>query len=232
MKRDSSPSPLPATVKARLLVVDDEPSARSGLEKLLSSEGYRVWGAADGHAALERIDEVAPDVVITDLKMPGMDGLELLDRIRARDLRLPVLVRRCSSPARAAPARSSSRARSTSARQRAPRRARSSRSTAARSPRPARERALRPRARRLHRRPRARGRFERPRRHALPRRDRRDAARHAGEAPARAPGAQFERVGGPARASGRRAHRRRDQPRPRRGGRAGASARTSTTAST
>jgi two-component system response regulator HydG len=92
MKRDSSPSPLPATVKARLLVVDDEPSARSGLEKLLSSEGYRVWGAADGHAALERIDEVAPDVVITDLKMPGMDGLELLDRIRARDLRLPVLV--------------------------------------------------------------------------------------------------------------------------------------------
>jgi DNA-binding NtrC family response regulator len=92
MKRDSTPSPQPATVKARLLVVDDEPSARTGLEKLLTSEGYRVWGASDGHAALERIDEVAPDVVITDLKMPGMDGLELLDRIRARDLRVPVLV--------------------------------------------------------------------------------------------------------------------------------------------
>ncbi|MFO0713850.1 MAG: sigma-54 dependent transcriptional regulator [Sandaracinus sp.] len=79
-------------MKARLLVVDDEPSARTGLEKLLASEGYRVWGAANGESALERIDEIAPDVVITDLKMPGMDGLELLDRIRARDLRLPVIM--------------------------------------------------------------------------------------------------------------------------------------------
>ncbi len=93
MKRDSTPSPVQHTTsKARLLVVDDEPSARTGLEKLLTSEGYRVWGAADGHAALERIDEVAPDVVITDLKMPGMDGLELLERIRVRDLRMPVLM--------------------------------------------------------------------------------------------------------------------------------------------
>jgi two-component system response regulator HydG len=74
------------------LVVDDEPSARTGLEKLLTSEGYRVWGAANGEAALERVDEIAPDVVITDLKMPGMDGLELLDRLRARDHALPVIV--------------------------------------------------------------------------------------------------------------------------------------------
>jgi two-component system response regulator HydG len=95
MKRDSTPSPETpgqAPAKARLLVVDDEPSARTGLEKLLASEGYRVWGAANGEAALERVDEVAPDVVITDLKMPGMDGLELLDRLRARDHTLPVLV--------------------------------------------------------------------------------------------------------------------------------------------
>jgi len=96
MKRDSAPSPSPADpaspVKARLLVVDDEPSARTGLQRLLASEGYRVWGAADGEAALEKVDEVAPDVVITDLKMPGMDGLELLERLRTRDQRLPVLV--------------------------------------------------------------------------------------------------------------------------------------------
>ncbi|GAB4196545.1 MAG: sigma-54 dependent transcriptional regulator [Sandaracinaceae bacterium] len=99
MKRDASPSPQPnaggpsqSAAKARLLVVDDEPSARTGLEKLLTSEGYRVWGAANGEAALERVDEVAPDVVITDLKMPGMDGIELLDRLRARDHSLPVIV--------------------------------------------------------------------------------------------------------------------------------------------
>lgn len=93
MKRESSPSlPRIQSAKPRLLVVDDEPSARTGLEKLLGSEGYRVWGASDGSAALERIDDVAPDVVITDLKMPGMDGLELIDRIRARDLRTPIVV--------------------------------------------------------------------------------------------------------------------------------------------
>lgn len=78
--------------KARVLVVDDEPSARTGLEKLLAAEGYRVESAEDGLAALDKVDETAPDVVVTDLKMPGMDGLELLDRLRARDPRLPVIV--------------------------------------------------------------------------------------------------------------------------------------------
>ena len=63
--------------KGRVLVVDDEPSARAGLEKLLTQEGYRVELAEDGAQALERATESAPDVVVTDLKMPKMDGLEL-----------------------------------------------------------------------------------------------------------------------------------------------------------
>ena len=78
--------------KGRLLVVDDEPSARSGLEKLLRQEGYLVDAAADGPSALEIAADRPPDVVITDLKMPGMDGVELLTRLHEQDADLPVLV--------------------------------------------------------------------------------------------------------------------------------------------
>ncbi len=95
MTREPAAPRTPATetrTKARVLVVDDEPSARSGLEKLLASEGYRVWGAENGRAALDRVDDVAPDVVVTDLKMPEMDGLGLLERLRARDTPMPVIV--------------------------------------------------------------------------------------------------------------------------------------------
>ncbi len=78
--------------KARVLVVDDEPSARSGLEKLLRQEGYTVDIAADGAAALARFAEAPADVVVTDLKMPRMDGIELLTQLRLQDPDLPVIV--------------------------------------------------------------------------------------------------------------------------------------------
>ncbi len=76
----------------RLLVVDDEPSARAGLEKLLKQEGYVVDVARDGVEALERFAESAADVVVTDLKMPRMDGIELLQKLRAQDENVPVIV--------------------------------------------------------------------------------------------------------------------------------------------
>jgi two-component system response regulator HydG len=78
--------------KVRVLVVDDEDGARSGLEKLLRLEGYEVASAADGVQALERAAEQSPDVVVTDLKMPRMDGLELMGRLRVQYPGLPVLV--------------------------------------------------------------------------------------------------------------------------------------------
>ena len=81
-----------AKAKARVLVVDDEPSARSGLEKLLRQEGYDVDVAPDGATALAIAAEHPPDVAVTDLKMPGMDGVELLSRLRRQDAELPVLV--------------------------------------------------------------------------------------------------------------------------------------------
>ncbi len=78
--------------KARILVVDDEASARSGLEKLLKQSGYEVRSAADGVLALEVAAESAPDVVVTDLKMPNMDGMTLLSKLREQDPELPVIV--------------------------------------------------------------------------------------------------------------------------------------------
>ncbi len=76
----------------RVLVVDDEPSARSGLEKLLRQEGFLVETASDGAAALEAHAERPPAVVVSDLRMPGIDGAELLRRLREKDPRLPVIM--------------------------------------------------------------------------------------------------------------------------------------------
>ncbi len=78
--------------KVRVLVVDDEGSARKALKDLLSAKGYEVDLAADGVAALERIAEVPPDVVVTDLDMPRMTGMDLLKELHAREPELPVLV--------------------------------------------------------------------------------------------------------------------------------------------
>lgn len=68
--------------KGRILVVDDESSARGALSEILQDEGYKVRTAADGFRALAAASEFAPDVVLTDLKMPGMDGLSLMERIK------------------------------------------------------------------------------------------------------------------------------------------------------
>jgi len=81
-----------ARPKSRVLVVDDEPSARSGLEKLLQQEGYRVDLAEDGATALKIAGERPPDVVVSDLRMPGIDGVELLTRLHEQDRDLPVIM--------------------------------------------------------------------------------------------------------------------------------------------
>ena len=76
----------------RILVVDDEASARSGLEKLLRQSGYVVDTAKDGKEALAVAAEHPPEVVVTDLKMPEMDGMTLLGKLRESDRDLPVIV--------------------------------------------------------------------------------------------------------------------------------------------
>jgi len=79
-------------MKGRVLVVDDEADARSALGELLRAEGYLVETAADGFKALGKVTQFAPDVVLTDLRMPGMNGVELLKKLRADSPDLVVLV--------------------------------------------------------------------------------------------------------------------------------------------
>jgi len=78
--------------KSKILVVDDEASARSGLSKLLEQEGYGVETAADGLLALEAVAENAPALIVTDLKMPNLDGMGLLAKLREQGLEIPVIV--------------------------------------------------------------------------------------------------------------------------------------------
>ena len=66
----------------KVLIVEDEPHARTGLTELVGSWGYRTECAADGAEALDRVLQWAPGIVVTDLKMPRMDGMELLERVR------------------------------------------------------------------------------------------------------------------------------------------------------
>jgi two-component system, OmpR family, KDP operon response regulator KdpE len=67
---------------SRVLVVDDEPQITRVLKTVLSSQGYQVRTAAEGESALTNFKEWSPELVITDLYMPHMDGVELCRRIR------------------------------------------------------------------------------------------------------------------------------------------------------
>jgi DNA-binding NtrC family response regulator len=68
--------------KGRVLVVDDEANARTALAELLRGEDYTVETAGDGFKALGKLAEFEPEVILTDLKMPGMSGLDLMTRLR------------------------------------------------------------------------------------------------------------------------------------------------------
>ena len=78
--------------RGRILVVDDEANARSALAELLRDEGYTVDTAADGFKALPKLEELSPDLLLTDLRMPGMDGMELMKRAWEGDSERVVVV--------------------------------------------------------------------------------------------------------------------------------------------
>jgi DNA-binding response OmpR family regulator len=79
-------------VVTHILVIDDDPAVTSVLRRGLSYEGYTVAVAADGPAGLAAARETPPDLVVLDIMMPGLDGLEVLRRLRAADATLPVLM--------------------------------------------------------------------------------------------------------------------------------------------
>lgn len=81
-----------ATRAASLLVVDDDDFVRLSLQQLLETHGYRVFSAASGKAALEIFAQEAVDLVLTDLRMPGIDGLEVLARVKAAQPHVAVVL--------------------------------------------------------------------------------------------------------------------------------------------
>ncbi len=76
----------------RILVVDDEPEVAKAIAEAVAREGHQVIAAASGEEALELVTRVDPDAVFLDIVMPGMDGIQVLERLREISPGLPVLI--------------------------------------------------------------------------------------------------------------------------------------------
>ena len=77
---------------AKILVIDDEPGIRDLLDTLLRRKGYDVVLAENGQKGLDLFRRERPDVIVLDLKMPGMDGLTVLQQVRSLDPKKPVII--------------------------------------------------------------------------------------------------------------------------------------------
>ncbi len=86
---DSHP---PAAESSQILIADDEANSRLGFRVTLEAAGYEVTEATDGAAALESLRDDPADLVLLDLRMPGMDGMEVLERLRSEAIAVPVVV--------------------------------------------------------------------------------------------------------------------------------------------
>jgi two-component system response regulator MprA len=78
--------------EAAVLLVDDDARILRMLERTLTAEGYAVDAVADGGAALARVERSVPDLIVLDVTMPGLDGLAVTRRLRARRLAVPILL--------------------------------------------------------------------------------------------------------------------------------------------
>jgi DNA-binding response OmpR family regulator len=83
-----------ASTKGRILIVDDDPHAVEILTRMLEREGYECTAAVGGPAALETVQSQAVDVILLDVMMPGMDGLQVCERLREDDTmrQIPVIL--------------------------------------------------------------------------------------------------------------------------------------------
>jgi two-component system response regulator MprA len=89
---DDVEGPVPGVATERVLVVDDDPPLRRMLQRTLLAEGFDVTVAADGGAALAAAEHSAPDLIVLDVAMPGLDGLAVCRRLRSRGLATPILM--------------------------------------------------------------------------------------------------------------------------------------------
>lgn len=79
-------------LRKKVLVVDDDPVVGRSIDRVLSEKGYAVSTAVDGQEALNKLAEEHFDVVYTDIKMPGMDGIEVAERVKQRRPWIPVVI--------------------------------------------------------------------------------------------------------------------------------------------
>ena len=77
---------------ATLLIVDDETHQRMLYQEELSEEGYQIILASNGKEALEKVWEATPDLIVLDIRMPVMDGLEALGKIIGKERNIPVII--------------------------------------------------------------------------------------------------------------------------------------------
>ena len=79
-------------MKKKILVVEDEEGLRLFYEEELKAEGYEVLTARNGKEAIQRLEEGSPDLIILDIVMPVMDGMEALGRIVGKDRKIPIIL--------------------------------------------------------------------------------------------------------------------------------------------
>lgn len=79
-------------MKGKILIVDDQLGIRILLNEVLQKEGYDTYQAANGFQALEMVQEGLPDLVLLDMKIPGMDGIEILKRLKVIDQNIKVII--------------------------------------------------------------------------------------------------------------------------------------------
>jgi two-component system response regulator (stage 0 sporulation protein F) len=79
-------------MKRRILIVDDQKGVRRLLEELFKKDGWEVHLACDGKEAIARVDETLPDIILMDMKMPSMNGLEASQKILARNNNQAILM--------------------------------------------------------------------------------------------------------------------------------------------
>jgi two-component system, response regulator, stage 0 sporulation protein F len=79
-------------MKKRILIAEDDDSLRLLYEEELEAEGYEVLTARNGKEAIQQLEETRPDLILLDIVMPVMDGMEALGRILRKDRRIPIIL--------------------------------------------------------------------------------------------------------------------------------------------
>src|SRR5580698_8309675 len=81
-----------APARRSVMLIDDDPEIRGIVTSLLTGDGFQVEEAADGRMAIERVFLTKPDLILVDLRLPGLDGAEICKRVRAGRLDTPIIV--------------------------------------------------------------------------------------------------------------------------------------------